>query len=147
LTGLGAAPIAQTTIGGPAPTGFGTSVPSLSPPPKNTSSLGSTLSSDFIKNVPALAGLLATVLGRSSGSTGSNPASDALNGLVPQLTSQLTQLSQNDLQRRQMSDPLYEAVLRGAMGGLPVWMRGGSSINPPNPMATPSLTPPTTPKV
>jgi hypothetical protein len=134
---LGAAPRAG---GGVTPT-----LPTTpTTPPKSATS---SLSNDFIKNVPQLAGILTAIIGSRSGTTGSNPASDALNGLVPQLTSQLTQLSQNDLQRRQMSDPLYEAVLRGAMGGLPVWMRGGSSINPPNPMATPSLTPPTTPKV
>lgn len=105
------------------------------------------------KLVQALGGI-ALAAKAGSGGNGSNPAADSLTGLVPSLTSNLSALLGSDVQRRQQSDPLYQAVLNGAMGGLPVWMRGGATgatggSNGLTPPATPGapVTPPVYPPV
>jgi len=103
-------------------------------PPKAPST-----SQQLLGMAPELLSLLAAFRAQSQANNpANNPALGALNSAVPQLMTQLNSLLQNDVQRRQMSDPLYQAVLRGTMGGLPVWMRGGNPINPPG---APSTTP------
>jgi len=111
-------------------------------PPKSTTP---STTQQVLGMTPELIALITALLNRPKDPTANNPALAGLNAAVPQLMGQLNSLMQNDVQRRQMSDPLYQAVLRGTMGGLPVWMRGGSPIDPPVVPTTP--TSPTTSQV
>lgn len=120
--------------------------PTAPKPPANS---GSSIPKELLGAAPVIIALWQLL--QKNDPTANNPAQGALNAAVPQLTAQLNDLLQNDVRRRQMSDPLYEAVLRGAMGGLPVWMRGsglgplGAALAPRTPGSGVPVTPATGP--
>jgi len=121
-------PKPTTTLPPPTPTAPAAPEPPATTPPATTppANTGSSIPKELLGAAPAIIALW-QLLSQKNDPTANNPAQSALNSAVPQLTQQLNQLLQNDLQRRQQSDPLYQAVLRGAMGGLPVWMRDGGT--------------------
>jgi hypothetical protein len=118
----------------PNPFHRGSSTPNSSTPSSSqgqpSSSTTPSTGQQLVGMTPEILATILALLNKPQDTNANNPALSGLNAAVPQLTAQLNALLQNDVQRRQMSDPLYSAVLRGAMGGLPVWMRGGSSSNP-----------------